>query len=208
MPKVNYTPLFEQFWKAYPRKTAKTTAFKAWIKQGIEDDAFMPKQAIQDCEKRTRLQWWPRDRSKIPHGATWINQMRWEDEGWEDEIKTREDEKPNTGLPTIKPPQDDGPKLSGWETMCNRLCLSYLRHAGGFSDERFAQFKATKKRVIEMMVPAINEELAGITDRDELRRIRGEMAQTFAETLMNSLDMDLNLNLGSKVIRMARRKAA
>jgi hypothetical protein len=201
--KAKYTPLFEQWWKAYPRKTAKTTAFKAWLKQGIEDDAFMPKQAIADCEKRTRLGWWPRDVSKIPHGATWINQMRWEDEGWEDEIKTREDGKPNTGLPMPRP-RDDGPMLSSWELMVNRLMRNYLFKAGGFTKEQLAIFQKAKRDVMQQFIPAINEEIAAADSDEAKRAAKTEMAWMLAHTLMNRLDHDLCKNLGPLVIKMGR----
>lgn len=195
-----YTDKFNAFWKAYPRKTAKITAFKAWVKQGIEDDAFLPTQIQQDLEKRTRYRWWPSDSSKIPHGATWINQRRWEDEGWEDEIAKREGEKPNTGPVRMPEVKDDGPMLSGWELMLNRVMRNYLLKAGGFTDEQLQKFVAIKKRVWKQVKPVIDEELAAENTPDKKK----EMAYLLASTAVNHLDHELCMNLGPQVIKMGR----
>jgi len=65
---------WSEFWKAYPRKTAKQTALKAWRKvKATEIPAVM---AALETHK-TSEQWL---RGVIPHPATWIHQRRWEDE--------------------------------------------------------------------------------------------------------------------------------
>ena len=108
MGKIKYTPLFEKWWQAYPRKTAKAVAFRAWQKHADESDAFMCKAMIDNLEKRTRLKWWPLQREKIPHAATWINQGRYLDEGWEDDIKTRGKERTHTpAAPNYTPRIED-----------------------------------------------------------------------------------------------------
>lgn len=72
-------PTFEDFWKAYPRKTGKGAASKAWVKaakKASTDDILaalreqLPSIAMQ---RRT-------DGDFRPHPATWLNQERWEDE--------------------------------------------------------------------------------------------------------------------------------
>ena len=199
---MKYTPKFEKFWKAYPRKTAKVTAFKAWEKNAIEGDAFMPEAAIADVEKRTRLKWWPRDVSKIPHGATWINQMRWEDDGWEDEIKTREDGPPNTG-PVIPQPKDDGPQLSSWQMMCNRLMRNYLLKHGVMTGPMLTAVIKSKNETLAELVPAIEEELEVAEDRSSTR---GELASTLAETLLRRFDSITSRNLCGAVIKLSRRQ--
>jgi hypothetical protein len=65
---------WSEFWKAYPRKTAKQTALKAWRKvKATEIPAVMA--ALE--QHKTSEQW---IRGVIPHPATWIHQRRWEDE--------------------------------------------------------------------------------------------------------------------------------
>jgi DNA-binding MarR family transcriptional regulator len=69
---------FQAFWKAYPRKTGKDTASKAFIKarRTATAEAIMQSLAIQ-CEvwamRQTELQF-------TPHAATWLNQSRFNDD--------------------------------------------------------------------------------------------------------------------------------
>lgn len=68
---------FDRFWAAYPKKTAKPAALKAWRKLRPDDgllDAMLAALAWQ----RTTKQW--KDDGIIPHPATWLNGRRWEDE--------------------------------------------------------------------------------------------------------------------------------
>ncbi len=67
---------FEQFWKAYPKKTGKEAARKSWVKA---------KPPVQDVLRA--LQWqcnseqWTKDHGQyIPNPATYLNQGRWQDE--------------------------------------------------------------------------------------------------------------------------------
>ncbi len=70
---------FDEFWKAYPKKVGKGAAIRAWkkIRPGAELRATMiaavVKQKVSDQWRKERGQY-------IPHPATWLNQMRWEDE--------------------------------------------------------------------------------------------------------------------------------
>lgn len=71
---ANANGAFDAFWIAYPKKTAKQTAIKAW-KRISEDQVPALMEALdkqQSCD-----QW---QRGIIPHPATWLNQHRWEDE--------------------------------------------------------------------------------------------------------------------------------
>lgn len=70
-----YTPEFETFWKAYPRKIAKPEAFKAWEK----NDRPSLDKILAAIEQQKQTEQW-RDVKFIPHPATWINQGRWDDE--------------------------------------------------------------------------------------------------------------------------------
>jgi DNA replication protein DnaC len=67
---------FNEFWRAYPRKTAKHTARRAWVKAGVQLSV-----AIKALEIHKRGDQWSKDGGRfIPHAATWLNQKRWEDE--------------------------------------------------------------------------------------------------------------------------------
>jgi hypothetical protein len=65
---------FDLFWKAYPRKTAKGAARKAW-------DKLKPEEQLAATEGAQRFASDPnRDETFTPHPATWINAERWLDE--------------------------------------------------------------------------------------------------------------------------------
>lgn len=69
------TPIaFDIFWKAYPRKTAKGAARKAFEKLKSEDQA----DAILGAEKFAADP--NRDETFTPHPATWLHAERWLDE--------------------------------------------------------------------------------------------------------------------------------
>ena len=82
--KTGITPNgFDEFWKAYPRHTAKEKAVKAW---GKVDSSLLP-EILEAIEKQKQSSQWQRDKGQyIPHPATWINQKRWEDEETEEPI--------------------------------------------------------------------------------------------------------------------------
>ena len=66
---------FESFWSAYPRKTAKAEARKAWRQtEAIRPDLQRLLTAIADQCKTDQWQ-----RHIIPHPATWLRGERWED---------------------------------------------------------------------------------------------------------------------------------
>jgi phage replication O-like protein O len=72
------TTSFEQFWKEYPRKTAKSVCLKKWL--AIHPNAELSKTIIDAVVKQVsanmlnvvELQF-------CPHPITWLNQKRWED---------------------------------------------------------------------------------------------------------------------------------
>ena len=69
-------PDFDQFWAAYPRKTGKGAARKAWEQLRPALAAVLEALAWQVKQDR-----WRAERGKyIPHPATWLTQGRWEDE--------------------------------------------------------------------------------------------------------------------------------
>jgi DNA-binding transcriptional MocR family regulator len=64
---------FEDFWRAYPRKTGKGAAEKAWAKAaGVVE----PSKILEAVASAV----WSPEPQFIPHPATWLNQKRWEDE--------------------------------------------------------------------------------------------------------------------------------
>lgn len=70
---------FAEFWKAYPRKTGKGNARKAWKK--IRPSQTLQKKIMAAVDQQRRSQQWTRDDGKyIPHPTTWLNQERWDDE--------------------------------------------------------------------------------------------------------------------------------
>lgn len=194
--KNDYTEKFESFWKAYPRKVSKFPAFKAWIKNGIEDDAFLPTQIVQDIEKRTRFKYWSTDHEKIPHAATWLNARRWEDEGWMEEIEKREVKRGEFKPAPLKykPIEDTGPQLSEWERLLNVFWVKYVRHARGVMPEQVSQALRIKHALLKEMVPAITEEIE--TDPEQ----RGEMIEMIVKTFLKRLDLGLQLNVSDKVV--------
>ena len=70
---------FETFWRAYPRKTAKGAARKAWAKLDPVGGLLDSIMAAVEAQKNSR-QWLADGGRFIPHASTWLNQARWEDE--------------------------------------------------------------------------------------------------------------------------------
>lgn len=70
---------FDAFWDIYPKKMGKGAAFKSWKKiRGIEV-VFEKILGAVAAQKKSE-QWLKEGGQFIPHPATWLNQMRWEDE--------------------------------------------------------------------------------------------------------------------------------
>ena len=69
--------LFNRFWAAYPRKTAKQDAVKAFGKLGATEELLAT--MLSAIEKQKASNQWS-DPQYIPHPATWLNGHRWEDE--------------------------------------------------------------------------------------------------------------------------------
>lgn len=76
--KGKITSDFDAFWTAYPRKTGKKAAFKAWRKATDKPALDV---IIKAIEARKQTEQWRKDHGQfIPHPATWLNQGRWDDE--------------------------------------------------------------------------------------------------------------------------------
>lgn len=74
-------PRFDEWYALYPRKVARKAAEKAWAKLAPSD--ALVEQIMAGL--RAQLPAWARkpksERQFIPHPSTWLNQMRWLDEG-------------------------------------------------------------------------------------------------------------------------------
>ena len=71
-----YTPDFETFWRSYPNRRAKLAAAKAWKKERPQLQEVLDALVWQ----RKQAGWLKDDGAYVPHGATWLNGRRWEDE--------------------------------------------------------------------------------------------------------------------------------
>jgi len=71
-----YLCSFDEFWSAYPKKTGKDAALKAWKLKKPRIDDVMYALSWQ----RKSWQWLKDDGQFIPNPATYINQGRWQDE--------------------------------------------------------------------------------------------------------------------------------
>ena len=70
--------LFDQFWKAYPRKEGKPKALRTFEKLGI-DEAVMPK-LLKELERQAKMKDWNHINTKyIPLAQTWLNRRDWEE---------------------------------------------------------------------------------------------------------------------------------
>jgi hypothetical protein len=70
-------PGFAEFWAAYPRRTAKGHARKAWttaITKAEPETIIKAARQYRDNPRR------PQDPKFVPHPATWLNGERWTDE--------------------------------------------------------------------------------------------------------------------------------
>lgn len=99
-----------RFWPAYPRKTAKPEALKAWRKLTPDLDTIAAIEASLQWQCR-QATWTKENGEYIPHPATWLNQRRWEDEPFEAA-------RPSIGSPEYHARSGD------WFEECQRL------HAG------------------------------------------------------------------------------
>ena len=75
---------FDLFWKAYPKKMAKGTALKAWKAIKLKPDINKIVEAIGKAKKCD--QWQKENGKYIPHPATWLRAMGWEDEIYNDPL--------------------------------------------------------------------------------------------------------------------------
>lgn len=73
---------FDQFWAAYPKKTAKQQALKAFQKLNPNEELL--NMILTSLERQKHSVQWTKDGGQyIPYPASWLNGRRWEDETME-----------------------------------------------------------------------------------------------------------------------------
>jgi len=74
-----WSPGFNEFWSAYPKKVGKGAAHKSWVK--LKPSADLHRKILVAIANAKESEQWQRDEGRyIPNPATWLNQSRWEDE--------------------------------------------------------------------------------------------------------------------------------
>lgn len=69
---------WEKFWEAYPRKTAKRDALKAYRR--LAPNAELQEKILKAIEAQKKSIWAGKALEYVPHPATWLNGERWNDE--------------------------------------------------------------------------------------------------------------------------------
>jgi|19_taG_2_1085344.scaffolds.fasta_scaffold00327_10 hypothetical protein len=90
MKRTAYPPLFEAFWRAYPRRVKKRLAYASWCKaveQITESSGSTSEDAGIWLIERAKSYACSDDAKEIrfcPHASTWLNQERYDDDddGW------------------------------------------------------------------------------------------------------------------------------
>ena len=86
--KKEYMCKFDKFYSLYPKKRAKQSAIKAWMKLKLDDNLFS--KIINALNFDIKSEQWNKDGGEfIPLPASWINGKRWEDS--HEKIETKED---------------------------------------------------------------------------------------------------------------------
>jgi len=79
LSKKELSKLFEEFYKAYPKKRNKGTAEKAWKKLPLDNGLFDKIMKAVEASKHSPD--WQKDNGTfIPYPASWLNAKGWEDE--------------------------------------------------------------------------------------------------------------------------------
>lgn len=102
------TDLFTQFWEAYPRKTAKQAALKAF--RALKPTPKLLGIILAALGKQKQSDGWKRDGGQyIPYPATYLHQRRWEDELPDDDPVPPEPPPPVV----VTPDMDVGKRIFG-----------------------------------------------------------------------------------------------
>ena len=106
-PKVTPDDGFDGFWEAYPRKTKKGDAKKAWKKV----KAAMREQVIEAVEEFASMVTKP---EFIPYPSTWLNGCCWDDHH-ADSAACAKDTKPKTAFQQCDEGHDLNSELNKWK---------------------------------------------------------------------------------------------
>lgn len=88
-----YTAWFEECWKAYPRRSGKANAWRAFYE--LDELGEIPPDMVQRIKNRCFEPDWqrgiknPEEERYIPHMATWLHARGWEDDGCESVVDHR-----------------------------------------------------------------------------------------------------------------------
>lgn len=74
--RVEYSEIFEQFWKNYPRNEGKAPAYAVWQKLKLDD---MLVEIVAGLQWAIKHNGWDRDAKFCPHAERWLKNKRWED---------------------------------------------------------------------------------------------------------------------------------
>ncbi len=74
--KEKYTRDFEEFWKVYPRKIQKKTAFRSWRKIEFNSELTQEK-IINSVKDHTEHVWSGRTKEWIPYPSKFLNMNKW-----------------------------------------------------------------------------------------------------------------------------------
>lgn len=135
---------FDDFWTPYPNKVSKAAAMKAWGKLKATPELADEILAALESQKAWRAamqaagEWVP----EWPHGATWLNGSRWEDE-----------------LPATKNLTNAGPKRpsGGFDEASGKPRKLSLGERATEHRKRFEQQAATVEREIDGQLVGADE---------------------------------------------------
>lgn len=122
--KQDYGYDFERFWKVYPVKVNKGTAFKAFQKLKLSSEDVDELIAHLEERKKKDAKWV--EGKYVPHCATFLNGHRWEDEyqktkpggrqtSWSGHVPSDEENNVLFVLDCIKRGQEIPPQLARYE---------------------------------------------------------------------------------------------
>ena len=77
-PTPTNDPLFDRFWKAYPRKEGKPDAKRTFEKLKITEEILEQVMAELECQAKFK-NWKNIDVQYIPMAQTWLNRRDWEE---------------------------------------------------------------------------------------------------------------------------------
>lgn len=79
IPAPTNNPIFDHFWKAYPRKEGKPKALRTFERLRLTDETL--EQVLTELERQSKLKDWKHINIKyIPLAQTWLNRRDWEED--------------------------------------------------------------------------------------------------------------------------------